>query len=190
MHSPSQLKRDFLKQWLKGLQMCNYPKKEMSILERKKAIKLSADVAMASTRNATSCWSLALIANASKDGNNKCLVEHLLGQESERLKMASTFQLAILNKKLRSKKIIKKSCSVRRVKKLAPRMVLASSVAKRLAKNRTQLLKSLVPGGESMDEFSLIKETLDYIVSLRVQVDVMRCLANASDLLNCKGVHG
>ncbi|KAE8657952.1 hypothetical protein F3Y22_tig00116976pilonHSYRG00183 [Hibiscus syriacus] len=47
-----------------GLQRWSFSNKEMGILERKKAIKLSADIAMASARNGTTCWSRALIANA------------------------------------------------------------------------------------------------------------------------------
>ncbi|KAA8522804.1 hypothetical protein F0562_009227 [Nyssa sinensis] len=186
MGPPSSIKKKFLKKWITGLQICSSSKENMSLFERKKAIKLSADVAMASARNATTCWSRALIANASKDDNNKILVDHILGTESERLKKASIGSVMCNNKRVRSKKILKKSCSFRRVKKMAPQMVLASSIAKRLVKKRTLVLKSLVPGGEAMDESSLIEETLDYIISLRAQIDVMRRLANASEHLNLK----
>ncbi|CAK9140299.1 unnamed protein product [Ilex paraguariensis] len=185
MHNISSLKQEFLKKWAMGLQTYRASKKDMSIWERKKAIKLSADIAMASTRTANSYWSRALIYNSSKNHCNKVPVEHVLGSESECLVKAST-QLVMNNKRVRSKKILKRSCSVRRMKKIlaVPQVGLASSIAKRLVKKRTQVLKSLLPGGEFMDEFSLIKETLDYIVSLRVQVDVMQQLADATDRLN------
>jgi hypothetical protein len=55
-----------------------------------------------------------------------------------------------------------------------------------MVNRRTQVLKSLVPGGEFMDDISLIEETLDYIESLRAQVDVMRTLAKATELVNGK----
>uniref|UniRef100_A0A5B7BCP1 Putative transcription factor IBH1 n=1 Tax=Davidia involucrata TaxID=16924 RepID=A0A5B7BCP1_DAVIN len=183
MGPSSTIKQKFLKKWIMGLQMFRCSKEDMSIFERKKAIKLSADVAMASARNATTSWSRALIANASKDDNNKILVDHILGgtDESERLKKASIGSIMCNPKRIRSKKILKRSCSFGRVKKMAPQ---ASSIAKRLVQKRTQVLKSLVPGGQAMDESSLIEETLDYIISLRAQVHVMRCLASATDHLN------
>ncbi|XVF34309.1 hypothetical protein REPUB_Repub18cG0048600 [Reevesia pubescens] len=187
MHPPSSLKQEFFKKWIMGLQRCSSSKKDMSILERKKAIKLSADVAMASARNSTTCWSRALIANAySKDGSNKHLVEQILGPESERLitKKVSTGSGALVcNKRIRSKKILKRSCGIRR-RKCAPIAAVPSSIAKRLVRKRTQVLKSIIPGGEFMNEVSLIGETLDYIISLRAQVDVMRSLASASEPVN------
>lgn len=183
MGAPTSLKQKFLKKWIMGLQICGSSKKEMDILERKKAIKLAADVAMASTRTATTCWSRALIANASKCDENKMLVEHIMGSsQSERLSVKSACMGC--NKRIRSKKILGRSKSISRVKKIAPQKILANSLAKRLVKKRTQVLKSLVPGGESMDEFSLIEETLDYILSLRTQVSVMRRLANATEHSN------
>ncbi|XP_022756528.1 transcription factor IBH1-like 1 [Durio zibethinus] len=186
MRPPSSLKQEFLKKWITGLQRCSSSKRNMSILERTKAIKLSADVAMASARNSTTCWSRALIANASKDGSDgKHLVEQILGLESERLMMkkASTGAL-VCNKRIRSKKILKRSCRIPRTRKCVPQVALATSIAKRMVRKRTQVLKSLIPGGEFMNEVSLIEETLDYIISLRVQVDVMRGLAGVSELVN------
>ncbi|PSS04312.1 Transcription factor like [Actinidia chinensis var. chinensis] len=178
MRNPSSLKQEILKKWVMGLQICSSSTKEMTILERKKAIKLSADIAMASARNASNYWSRALISNASKKDENKALLDHILGCDLEKIKKKSSI-VSIKRKKivLRSKKILKK-----RVKNIG----VASYIAKRLVKKRTQLLKRLVPGGESMDELSLMEETLDYIVSLRAQVDVMRHLANASMHLDHK----
>ncbi|KAL0013413.1 hypothetical protein SO802_000482 [Lithocarpus litseifolius] len=190
MRHPSSLKQEFLKNWILGLQRCGFSsKKSTSIMERKKAIKLSADLAMASTRNGTTCWSRALIANASRDHKSKILAEQILGPESQSLKKASsTMPPVICSRRIRSKKILRRSCSshVRRVRKIAlPQKVLsANSVAKRLVQKRTNILKSLVPGGEYMDDISLIEETLDYIAYLRAQVDVMRCVASATKVVN------
>ncbi|XP_052199913.1 transcription factor IBH1-like 1 [Diospyros lotus] len=188
MRSPSSLKQDFLKKWVMGLQFCGASKEQMGIFERKKAIKLSADVAMASARNARTSWSRALIANASKDSENKALVDQILGTDSEKIIKKASVSSLNAHKKivLRSKKILKETRRSRRIKKMEPQMAMATSVAKRLVKKRTQVLKRLIPGGESMDEFSLIEETLDYIASLRAQVDVMRHLVNASEVLNGK----
>ncbi|XAR51228.1 hypothetical protein NMG60_11005793 [Bertholletia excelsa] len=182
MRGSSSLRKEFLKKWLMGLRACSASRKEMSILERKKAIKLSADVAMASARNASTCWTRALINNASTNVGQP-LVEKILGNDSEKIikKASATLKNTAV---IRSRKILKKSRRTRRVKKMATKMTLASNIAKRLVRKRTQVLKRLVPGGEAMDEVSLMEETLDYLVSLQAQVDVMRFLANANDHLN------
>ncbi|KAJ8562129.1 hypothetical protein K7X08_011420 [Anisodus acutangulus] len=183
MRNPSSLKQEFLKKWIKGLQICSATKKKMSIIERKKAIKLSADIAMASTRKSSTYWSHALLANASKDDTNKIIIENILGNDdnsSKRLIFNKASMGISMSQKgiIRSKKIVKKSCKIsRRARKISPNII-----AKQLVKKKTQVLKSLVPGGEYMDDASLIKETLDYIISLRVQVDVMRHLANNASL--------
>lgn len=162
----------------------------MSISERKKAIKLTADVAMASTRHGRTGWSQALIANASKDSDNKVLIKQILAStphESDQVGVKSNIMMNN-DKRIRSNKILKRSCSwVRRVRKRVGNQInLAKSIAKKMVKRRTQVLKSLVPGGEFMDDISLIEETLDYIVSLRAQVDVMRSLVKAKELVSSK----
>ncbi|KAK8604869.1 hypothetical protein V6N13_082336 [Hibiscus sabdariffa] len=176
MRSPCSLKQEFLKKWIMGIQRCNFSKKKLSILERKKAIKLSADVAMASLRNGTTCWSRALIAKAVNQGNDE---KHDLVQQM--VKKAPIRSVSCNKRMMRSKKILKRSCGVRRRKCAAQASTRPSSIAKRLVRKRTRILKSLIPGGEFMNEASLIEETLDYILSLRAQVDVMRSLAIASE---------
>ncbi|XP_059461227.1 transcription factor IBH1-like 1 [Corylus avellana] len=183
MRSSSSLKQEFLKKWIMGLQRCTSSNKNMSILERKKAIKLSADLAMAAARNGRTSWSRAVIANAARESDKRLLAEKILqGQESEMLlKKVSNMSAVIRNRRIiRSKKILKRS---RRRTTSEPQKVLASSIAKRLVQKRTHILKSLVPGGEFMDEISLIEETLDYIAYLRAQVDVMRCIATSPHLM-------
>ncbi|KAJ7955717.1 Transcription factor protein [Quillaja saponaria] len=188
MHSPRSIRQEFFQKWIMGLQKCRTLKKNMTILERKKAIKLSADLAMASTRNQTTRWSQALIANACTDDDNNNFTLHILDStQCERLrsKFCSLSSMACSRKRMRSRKILKRSrssSSVVRVKRsVDQKVVMANSIAKRLVKKRTSMLKSLVPGGEFMnDDMSLIEETLDYIEALRAQVDVMRCFASAS----------
>lgn len=177
MRNPSSLKQEFLKKWIKGLQICNATKKKMSIMERKKAIKLSADIAMASTRKSTTYWSHALMFNASKDDTNKIIIQNILENYDDNYNFKKASRGFFMSQKgiIRSKKIIKKSCKISR---RARKIISPSIIAKKMVKKRTKVLKSLVPGGEYMDDASLIKETLDYIISLRVQVDVMRHLAN------------
>ncbi|OVA06906.1 hypothetical protein BVC80_1735g5 [Macleaya cordata] len=177
MHSPTSFKQEFIKKWAMALKFCcgsSSTKKMMSFSERKKIIKLSSDIAMASARNGKTCWSRALISKASKEYENFSIL-------TVNPSMAGS-SLWCNKRVVRSKKILK-SCRVRRIKKnVPPRRVRASSIAKTMVKKRTQVLKELVPGGESMDEISLLEETLDYIVSLQAQVDVMRGLVDAFNL--------
>ncbi|KAG5593849.1 hypothetical protein H5410_035081 [Solanum commersonii] len=180
MRNPNSLKQEFFKKWIKGLQICSATKKKMSIMERKRAIKLSADIAMASTRKSTIYWSHALMKNASKDDTNKIIIKNILGSNDDNNYNFNKASMGIYNSMsqngiIRSKKIIKKSCKISR---RARKIISPNIIAKKMMKKRTKVLKSLVPGGEYMDDASLIKETLDYIISLRVQVDVMRHLAN------------
>ncbi|KAG0473999.1 hypothetical protein HPP92_015856 [Vanilla planifolia] len=41
---------------------------------------------------------------------------------------------------------------------------------------RMKTLKGLIPGGETLDCFSLLGETIDYIITLQAQVSLMRML--------------
>lgn len=166
MRNSSSLKQEFLRKWITGLRKYNSQKKKMSLLERKKAIKVSADLAMASTRvNKTTLWRKVLIANTSTNNN-------LTDQKVTKNSTNSSYRKI----KIRSKKM-------RRNHHGAKEKVAASVIAKRLVKKRTRKLKSLLPGGEFMDDVSLVDETLDYIQSLRAQVEVMRCLVTASELI-------
>lgn len=195
MRGPRQVKLEFLKRWAKGLQIYRNRKKNMSLLERKNAIKLSADVAMASTKLKASQWSRALISEASSSNNNTSIVvQHILGSDNsdnveyhmKKLPIESSSTMCIVgqNKKIiRSKKIFRKSCALARARKsVNPPIAMAATIAKRIVMRRTQMLKSLVPGGKSMDDVSIIKEALDYILSLKVQVNMMRRIVEISEL--------
>lgn len=154
---------------------------------------MSADVAMASTTSATTCWGRALIADASKNHTTKVVVEHVLGGHDREnitnhnvswLRLKKSSAICSTNKKVRFKKILRKSCALGRLRKTEPPKVLPTCIAKRMVKKRTQMLKNLVPGGKLMDDVSIIQEALDYIISLRVQVKVMRQLAKISEPVN------
>ncbi|XP_061347526.1 transcription factor IBH1-like 1 [Gastrolobium bilobum] len=191
MRNLSSVKREFLRKWITGLGKYSSQKKNMSLLERKKAIKLCADLAMASTRDETTRWSRVLIDNASRDDSNKVFTEHMLGSTQHRQKVRENFTNSLTTStsssqvynsriRIRSRKIVRRSRTVQRTKE----RVTASFIAKRLLQKRTRRLKSLLPGGEFMDDVSLLEETLDYIQSLRAQVEVMGCtLVTASKLI-------
>ncbi|GAB2219170.1 hypothetical protein Droror1_Dr00006801 [Drosera rotundifolia] len=192
MRPPSSLKEEFLKKWVSSLQTWRSSSKEMSLVERKEAIRLSADLAMASTRNGATMWSRALMANACKDSDRPGLVgfEPMATiAQHESLKLRSSSKSITPSSRRGSKQVRRKKISMRNGRKIISkchirrsRKCVASVVTERLVKKRTQVLKELVPGGEYMDESDLLKETLDYIFSLRAQVHVMQSLANATHL--------
>lgn len=190
MQSSSSLKKEFMNKWIEGFHMCVSSKKHMNIMEKTKKIKLSADIAMASAKRTETLWSNALLSDARKNEKDMILVDKMLGPESQLKLLKNTDRMITsYHKRVRCKKILKTSreSAGKRMKKAMmgiPRSNLAIIIAKRLVKKKTKMLKRLVPGGQSMDEFSLIKEALDYILSLRVQVDVMRNLVNATEVLN------
>ncbi|KAI3782131.1 hypothetical protein L2E82_12164 [Cichorium intybus] len=190
MQSSSSLKKEFLNKWIEGLHICVFSKKQMDLMERNKKIKLSADVAMASAKKTPTSWSNALLSDVRKNERDTILVDRLLGPKSQLQLQKSTDRMVMsCHKKIRCKKILKTSrkSAGKRTKKIMmglPGSTLATVIAKRLVKKKTKVLKRLVPGGESMDEFSLIKEALDYILSLTVQVDVMRSVATGTEVLS------
>ncbi|KAF1876209.1 hypothetical protein Lal_00006840 [Lupinus albus] len=157
----------------------------MSMVERKNAIKLSADLAMASTRDKTRRWSKALISNPSRDHNKKVLTGYILDSSPHHSKKVVSKNLKNLlpscSKRVRSRKIMR--TSRRMVHRSNKERVIASSIAKRLkVQKRTRRLQNLLPGGHFIDDVSLVEETLDYIESLRAQVEVMKCVITASEL--------
>ncbi|XP_008811195.1 transcription factor IBH1-like 1 isoform X1 [Phoenix dactylifera] len=177
MQASNTFKKAFLKRMLLGLQLAGFSSKSMTVQERKSAIKLSADVAMACARGSAN-WSRAIIADLSKQEKNKVLLRSILRKDYERLTRPCHHTWKIP----RSKKILKRSfrvCSRRRKGLRAPQGLATSVLARVLVKKRTRVLKRLVPGGESLDGSYLLDETLDYAISLRVQVDLMQRLSKA-----------
>ncbi|EYU34297.1 hypothetical protein ABFS82_11G028300 [Erythranthe guttata] len=176
------MKQEFLKKWIKGLQIYSKNSNKMTILDRKNAIKQSADVAIASTRNAETQWSRAVMARiASK---NETVVEKILGRKVLLVDKNKSRSIITCSKKIVRRSIVNAHRKKARVVRSISSVVEDGSIiAKKMVKKRTRVLKRLVPGGEQMDEVSLIKETLDYIASLQVQVDVMRNIAAAAEIL-------
>ncbi|CAL9119535.1 unnamed protein product [Musa acuminata var. zebrina] len=164
-------KHAFLKQMLLGFQASAVSTNSMGIQERKNAIKLSADVAMAVARGSRK-WTRGLIAGLSEEQQNRSFLQLILGEQYERRLMKPCYSSWKIP---RCRKIVRRSLRVfcRRQKKKKNQ---SGVLARTLVEKRTQQLKRLVPGGESMDGFSLLDETLDYVLSLRAQVDLMQSL--------------
>ncbi|KAK9130249.1 hypothetical protein Sjap_010736 [Stephania japonica] len=182
----------------------------MSFMERKTLLVLSGDIAMASVRDGKTSWSRALLTSSLKQVNNdesnntdKVLIRTILGNDFDEglnIAKASTSSSSFgslscntgsvnnnnsnNNRSVRIKKILRKSCAMQRASRKGDCSCRASSrtIAKRMVKKRTQVLKGLVPGGEALvDESLLFEETMDYLVALQARVDVMRQLVKASE---------
>ncbi|KAK2358878.1 transcription factor IBH1 [Trifolium repens] len=173
MRNLSSLKKEFLRKWIKGLRKYNSQKKNMTLLERKKAIKLSADLAMASTKDKTTLWRKALFANTSTNIDNEQDISTTSSPQKV-IRKNSTNSYPLRKRITGRRKILRRNRTKERME--------ASFIAMRLVKKRTRRLKSLLPGGKFMDNACLVDETLDYIESLKAQVEVMRCLVTSSEL--------
>ncbi|GAU20957.1 hypothetical protein TSUD_201060 [Trifolium subterraneum] len=175
MRNLSSLKKEFLRKWIKGLRKYNSQKKNMNLLERKKAIKLSADLAMASTKDKTTLWRKALFANTSTKIDDEHDISTTSSSQKKVIRKNSTNSYPLYRKRITGRRtILRRNRTKERVE--------ASFIATRLVKKRTRRLKSLLPGGKFMDDACLVDETLDYIESLKAQVEVMRCLVTSSEL--------
>ncbi|XP_010526326.1 PREDICTED: uncharacterized protein LOC104803927 [Tarenaya hassleriana] len=190
MRPPRSLKEEFLKKWQMGLELWRSSGRNTAVADRRKAIKVTADIAMASLRKGTTCWSRALIAKTAN--SNNYLVRRILSSiQAEGLINKKLPNKTVCHKKIlrRSKKATKRSSSSpSSSSSLRRRGNAASKIAKGLVKRKTQGLRNLIPGGELMNnEILLVRETLDYITSLQTQVDVMRSLVDATEAeMSCK----
>jgi len=168
MKASSSFKEAFLRHMLKGLKLGGVYSKSMSFQERKRAIKIYANTAMAFARGNTN-WTQALVTDLSKQEKDKALMKSILGHESKRLSKRCGQQT------LKSKKILRRSLRANsRIRK-----GMLASVQARRAENKTQVLKRLIPGGKSLDGLSLLGETLDYAIYLDAQVNLMQRIARA-----------
>ncbi|KAK8919420.1 hypothetical protein KSP39_PZI020938 [Platanthera zijinensis] len=161
----------FLKTMLMGIKL-GASSEKMSCRGRKRAIKLSANIAMAVASKDMN-WSRALIARHAKHGRNRDLVRSLLGPKRyESVTKPSNFpsqrMAMMIRRRVGRNPLIRRGAN-------APGAT-ASVIAKSMVRKRTRILKRLVPGGESMDDLSLLGETIDYVISLQAQVNLMRLL--------------
>ena len=131
--------------------------------DRKRAIRLAADAALANARGADATrWSRTMLA-------------------------ASTDPRAATSSKLTCKRILSKrrSHQLRRPRTKAGTAAKkaynsAGVLARAMVRKRMRVLTGLVPGAEELDdECTLLGETLDYAVCLKAQVGVMQLLVRA-----------
>ncbi|GLJ12989.1 hypothetical protein SUGI_0202400 [Cryptomeria japonica] len=136
-------------------------------------IKVAADVSLALTVNQTA-WSRALLNRISGENKNRLVLrkivrlkkfQALIAQKTRRhSRLKRTHMISNEFRDNDSKSLYRLFCS--------KRMDSATSSPAR----QVRKLKSLVPGGKSMDTSCLLGETADYIASLTIQVDALKYL--------------
>jgi hypothetical protein len=179
-------KKAFIKQFLLGLHISKSFTNPTSIQQRKNSIKLSADLAMAVARGRTH-WTRALISKLGAKEENNTILKGIMGRRYGILMARYSWPLT-QEKVQREKKIVRsyRFCSSankrRALKGSSCVRVSPSVVARNLEKRRTKMLKRLVPGGDLLNGSSLLSETLDYVISLKAQVDMMKSLWKATQI--------
>ena len=194
MHAPRKFRKAFMAQLLVSLRAAGQASKSMGLRERRDAVRLSSDVAMAlaSARAAPRSWARALVARHAAERRNEALMRRIMGGAG--YEMAAAAAAARSRKEARSRRIVRRSrrvCSGSAGRKRRSLLAAAAAsggagrcsamaAAKRMVKARLQVLRSLVPGGEALRGLSLLSETLDYVVCLKTQVEPMQCLCKGS----------
>jgi len=193
MHAPRKFRKAFMAQLLVSLRAAGQASKSMGLRERRDAVRLSSDVAMAlaSARAAPRSWARALVARHAAERRNEALMRRIMGGAG--YEMAAAAAAARSRKEARSRRIVRRShrvCSGSAGRKRRGLLAAAASggagrcsamaAARRMVTARLQVLRSLVPGGEALRGLSLLSETLDYVVCLKTQVELMQCLCKGS----------
>ncbi|KAH0449720.1 hypothetical protein IEQ34_020412 [Dendrobium chrysotoxum] len=162
----------------------------MSLNEREREIKHLADAAMALARGDGANWSRAVIAGLAKKENNEAFIGKKLCKEFESI--ASPHGYHGTSSFLQRKLIMKRKSFNSRLKirkkgfhSPSSSRVIPSVLARRIVRKRTQVLKRIIPGAESLDGISLLSETLDYVVYLRAQANIMQRLTRVFGTTMC-----
>ena len=165
MQGSKQFKRALLESLLLGLR--KRASRGTGFHDRKRAIRLAADAALASARGADGTrWSRTMLAASSMElAHPRQLTRGAKSASaSSKLIPGRVFR----RRSNRTRRPAKKACDS------------AGVLARAMVRKRTSVLKGLVPGAEGLDdEFTLLSETLDYAVCLKAQVDVMQLLVRA-----------
>ncbi|CAM0943537.1 unnamed protein product [Alopecurus aequalis] len=168
MQGSKQFKQALLESLLLGLRKHGVAaSRDTGFHDRKRAIRLAADAALANARGADATrWSRTMLAASTELPQRR--------QLTRGAKSASASSKLICEQVLR---IRRRSHRPRRPRKARDS---AGVLARAMARKRTKVLKGLVPGAEGLDdECTLLQETLDYAVCLKAQVDVMQLLVRA-----------
>ncbi|RLM79118.1 hypothetical protein C2845_PM12G04590 [Panicum miliaceum] len=162
----------FLKNLILSLQACSEAcvssagtaSAVMSLQERKRAIKSSADIAMAAARGGGARWPRAILASSSSS------------PPAAKARRCKRIVRRCFRTRRSSRDGAAGACSLART---TTAMISSGEVARRLVRKRTKVLRKMIPGGELLDEISLLHEAMDYVAHLHAQVDVLRRISNA-----------
>ncbi|KAG2613373.1 transcription factor IBH1-like 1 [Panicum virgatum] len=169
-------KGDLLRNLLRGLRARSFD--AMSLQERKRAVKCSADVAMAKARGAAAGgararWPKAVLAAAAAAAAASSSSSPAATCEARR----SRFERVVVRRCVGAKRV-RRGCYAAAKNAAA---AASSDVARRLVRRRTMALRKVIPGGDAArDEAALLREAVDYVVHLRAQVDVLRRVSAAA----------
>ncbi|RLN05585.1 transcription factor IBH1-like [Panicum miliaceum] len=190
MHAPRKFRKAFMAQLLVSLRAAGQASKSMGLRERRDAVRLSSDVAMAlasararAAPRSSAAWARALVARHAAERRNEALMRRIMGGAG--YEMAAAAAAARSRKEARSRRIVRRSrrvCSgtAGRRRRLSLAASGGAGRCSAMVKARLQVLRSLVPGGEALRGLSLLSETLDYVVCLKTQVELMQCLCKGS----------
>ncbi|XP_062221267.1 transcription factor IBH1-like 1 [Phragmites australis] len=162
--STTAFQQGFLKNLILSLQACRSSTPSSSVVamnlrERKRAIKSSADIAMATARGGAARWPQAILVSSSRP---PC---KLPGKVQRRRK--------IVRRRHHRRRDVTGASLTRTT------MASSSEIARRLVRKRTKVLRRMIPGGEFLDEVSLLREAMDYVAHLHAQVDVLQRISKA-----------
>lgn len=174
MQGSKQFKRAILKNLLLGLRKGGVASREMSLQDRKNAVRRAADAALATARGAAPRWSRSLAADLSRGLRPRPVLATKSASSSERGP-----RKVVACRRISSRR---RSPLRARPKSKAAGKAAGGVLARAMVRRRTRALREVVPGGRGMvDECTLLGETLDYAVSLKAQVDAMQLLVRVLD---------
>lgn len=150
-----------------------------SVLARSRAVKLAADLSLAMTARGRNAWSRAIIRKyIFRLNKSRCQRRSVLKSRRNYPRLAFAKNNRRCIKSFSSKKKF-----ARRGFGVASRpgtSILShdNEEAEGTVASRMQILRELVPGIQGLDPFVFLKETADYIVALKMQVQAMQALAD------------
>lgn len=147
----------------------------MSLQQRKCAIKSSADIAMATARGGGARWPQAVLASSSSPSRRPSKPSSSPGKKKN-TRVCKKIVRRCLHTRRRSRGGTGAASSLARTRTA---MIGSREIARRLVRKRTKVLRKMIPGGELLDEISLLHEAVDYVAHLHAQVDVLRRISNA-----------
>jgi len=147
-------------------------------LARSRAVKLAADLSLAMMARGRTAWSRAILR------------KYLFGINKSRCQRLSVLKSRVNSTRSASAKYTRPCKTTSAGKKSVRRVFGVASMsgtsirshgkeeAEGTVASRMQTLRALVPGNRGLEPSVLLKETADYIVALKMQVQAMQALAD------------